>query len=384
MNTALIYRSRLLPISETFVRAQASALKRYRPLFVGLERSHPSLPTPADSILLANDPPLWSRIRNKIFRSVDIAPRFYQRIRSSRPSIIHAHFGPDAVMAIRLARRLKIPLVVTLHGFDVTVQRDFAAIYKELWQEATLFICVSQFIRKKAIEAGFPPEKLRVHYIGIDCEFFSRTAVQAEEKLVLFVGRFVEKKGVAYLLRAMQLVQRDNPNVRLALIGNGELRQELESLQQSLGVNCTFLGSQPRDVIRGWLERATVFCAPSVTAQNGDSEGLALVFAESQAMGTPVVSFGHGGIREIVDDGVTGLLAPERDYVGLAKAISRYLEDPDFRRRSSQAATQHARMRANLATQTNLLEDIYDAVVSGREVSQAMCMPDYNALLQTR
>jgi glycosyltransferase involved in cell wall biosynthesis len=106
------------------------------------------------------------------------------------------------------------------------------------------------------------------------------------------------------------------------------------------------------------------------------------VFAEAQAMGTPVVSFGHGGIREIVDDGTTGLLAPERDYISLAKAITRYIADPEFRRRSSEAAIEHVRARANLAIQTSLLEDVYDAVVNGKEVPQSLCSPVYEAPLQ--
>ena len=380
MKTVLIYRSMLLPISETFVLAQAKPLKRYRPRFAGIEVSRPSLPLPSGSILLVKDPPLWSRIRNKAFRSVDIAPLFYLRVRLTRPSLLHAHFGRDGVMALRLVRRLKVPFIVTLHGFDVTRRRDFAAFYGELWKEATLFLCVSEFIRRKAIEAGFPEEKLRVHYIGIDCDYFARRSARAEENLVLFVGRFTEKKGVAHLLRAMQIVQQENPEVKLVLIGDGELRTELEALRESLSVQCTFLGSQPSSVIRDWMERATVFCGPSVEAEDGDAEGLGLVFAEAQAMGTPVVSFRHGGIPEMGDDGVTGLLAPEGDHISLSRAILRYIHDAEFREKSSAAAVAHVRKCANLMTQTAILEDIYDAVAEGREVTQAMCMPSQERL----
>ena len=117
---------------------------------------------------------------------------------------------------------------------------------------------------------------------------------------------------------------------RLVVIGDGTFRAPLEQLNRELGVGADFLGELPQQTVRPWLERARVFCGPSVTLEDGMSEAFGNVFSESQAMGVPVVSFRHGGIPETMRDGITGLLAPERDVEQLAAHLTRYLEDNSF------------------------------------------------------
>ena len=227
-----------------------------------------------------------------------------------------------------------------------------------------LFICVSKFIRDRALEAGFPSEKLLVHYIGVDRDVFSPSASLETSQGVLFVGRLVEKKGCEYLLRAMELVQRAHPRCELTVIGDGPLRPSLEVLARELNIRCQFRGAQPAATVRESLRRARILCVPSVTAANGDSEGLGMVFAEAQAMGVPVVSTTHGGIPEIVADRVTGLLTPERDYHALADALSVLLEDEDLWQKLHLAALQRIEQHFDLVTQTALLENIYTGVIA--------------------
>ena len=191
----------------------------------------------------------------------------------------------------------------------------FLAYRRRLWQRASLFLCVSNYIREKAIRAGFPEEKIVVQYTGMNCSAFTPSLPVSEKdpNLVLYVGRLVQYKGCDYLLRAMKAVQQRRPEARLVVIGDGPFRASLEQLNRELGVGADFLGEQPQQTIRSWLERARVFCAPSVTVEGGMSEAFGNVFSESQAMGVPVVSSRHGGIPETMRDGITGLLAPERD-----------------------------------------------------------------------
>src|SRR6185503_2138948 len=158
--------------------------------------------------------------------------------RSVEPSIIHAHFAVDAIQAMSIAERLDLPLVVSLHGFDITstdaalrtsfAGRHFVQHKQQLVDRATAFICVSRFLRQVALEAGFPESKVHVHYTGIDCERFRPSSIKRDSDLVLFVGRLVEKKGCEYLLRAMALVQRENARAHLEVIGDGPLRSSLE------------------------------------------------------------------------------------------------------------------------------------------------------------
>jgi colanic acid/amylovoran biosynthesis glycosyltransferase len=375
-----VYRSQLLPISETFIQAQTEALTHFLPHFVGFERSSPgTLRIPGDSIICSEYTRLPATVSSKLYNVMGAAPILHRpelchRLEALQPSLVHAHFAPDAVSALPLVARLNVPLIVTLHGYDVTMLdevvkqsirgRSYLSRRERLWQSASAFICVSDFIRREAIEKGFPEHKLRVHNIGIDCKVFTPSDGQRQDNLVLFVGRLVEKKGCEYVIRAVAELQKQPAGPQLVVIGDGPLRQSLETLSQELGLSSRFLGSQPSSVIRDWLQVARVFCAPSLTAESGDSEGLGLVFAEAQACGTPVVSSFHGGVPEVVRHGETGLLAPERDYQMLAEHLRRYLTDDNLWRESSIRGVEWIRERFNLATQTRQLEEIYQQVLN--------------------
>jgi colanic acid/amylovoran biosynthesis glycosyltransferase len=188
---------------------------------------------------------------------------------------------------------------------------------------------------------------------------------EKDPELVLFVGRLVEYKGCDYLLRAMEIVQRARPNAHLAVIGDGTARGDLEELAKSLHIKCKFLGEMKSPAIRAWLEKARVFCGPSVTLANGQSEAFGVVFLEAQAMGVPVVSFRHGGIPETMREGVTGLLAGERDLQGLADHLLRYLGDEAFWKDSRLQGMQWVRANFDNGVQVAKLEDIYRRTITG-------------------
>jgi glycosyltransferase involved in cell wall biosynthesis len=277
----------------------------------------------------------------------------------------------DAVDTLGMQRAFDLPLVVTLHGFDVSASdqdfarnrsgRRFIKRRPKLWQIASRFVCVSSAIREIALRAGYPEEKLVVRYIGIDCDKFSPAPVTGREPdLILFVARLVEKKGCEYLIRATAQLRDRRRNARLVVIGDGPLRGELESLATTLKVPADFLGVQGPDAVREWMQRAWVLCNPSVTASNGDTEGLGMVFAEAQATGLPVVSTLHGGIPEVVRDGETGLLARERSVEDLTGHLERMLIDRAFWDECSERAKVWIREQFDIRRCTAGLESIYD------------------------
>lgn len=373
--TALIFRNEILRRSETFIRAQAAALRSYEAQYVGLERVPNGLEIAALPILLNNNKNSEpSRLRNLAYRQFGFAPLFHRRVAKLNASIVHAHFGPDGAAAMPLASSLNLPLIVTLHGFDITSNlsswpctlgdRIYLAKFPLLARKTSLFICVSQFIRQAAIEKGLPPEKLRVHYIGIDRTYFSPATGRRDPALILFVGRLVEKKGCAHLLRALSRLIRECPQAHAVIIGDGPERCSLEAQASSASLPCSFMGSQPPEVIRNWLGRARVFCGPSRTAANGDSEGLGMVFAEAQATGLPVVSFLHGGVPEVVKHGATGLLAPEGDDESLAEHLNKLIKCDNTWKTFSKNGPEWIESQFDLAKQTKLLEDIYSSVLA--------------------
>jgi colanic acid/amylovoran biosynthesis glycosyltransferase len=365
MPNVLIFKETLLPPSETFIVAQMGALTRFSPNLAGLQRVSGGLPLDARPVLLSNRASSAITLRTTLYRRTGFAPLFHQQLRHLRPDLIHAHFASGGKTLLPLLREFKRPLLVTLHGgSDVPVEKPRFGIYRQLAERATLFLCVSDFIRRQAIEAGFPAEKLLVHYIGIDRTLFVPPPATTTVDSVLFVGRLVEMKGGEYLLRAMKKVQSRRPACELTIAGDGPLRGELERLAAELGVNCKFLGVQPPATIRQMLPKSRLVCLPSVTTAAGDREGLPTVLIEAQAMGVPVVSTFHSGIPEGVIDGVTGTLVAERDTEGLAAAILQLLEDRDLWQRYHLATQDHIDRNFDLHKQTALLEDIYSDLIS--------------------
>jgi glycosyltransferase involved in cell wall biosynthesis len=277
-------------------------------------------------------------------------------------------------MALLLQRRLRIPLIVTLHGYDVTSSdeslrttaagRAYVARREELWKRAHLFVCVSEHIRQKALERGFPEHKLWVHRIGIDLGGCTPAPLRNREPVVLFVGRLVEKKGCIHLIRAMARVNAKLPGTRLVVIGDGPLRGELEREARERLQSAAFLGTRPIAEVRSWMQRARMLVAPSVVAKNGDAEGLPTVLCEAQAMGLPVVAFRGPGVDEAVVDGDTALLVNPLDEEGLGAAILRLSQDAFLQARLRAAGRRHAEEYFDLRRQTELLEDKYDEVLS--------------------
>ncbi len=181
------------------------------------------------------------------------------------------------------------------------------------------------------------------------------------------MGRLVEVKGCAYLIRAFAELVKTEKRANLVVIGDGPLRNQLEQLAANLGVKATFLGVQPSSVVREWLARSRIFCVPSITAESGEREGFGVALVEAQAMGTPVVSSWSGGIPEAVKHGETGLLSPERDYVALAAHLERFMSDQGFWSECAERGRERVTRHFNLRRQTEHLEAIYrDVQMAGK------------------
>jgi colanic acid/amylovoran biosynthesis glycosyltransferase len=379
MKKVLVFAERMLPSTQTFIPLQVNELQRYSPQYAGLIPADRNLTLPHTPVMLTHDRGPVSRVRREFYRWSGVAPSFHARLREKKADLIHAHFAEGGSAALSLSRHLRLPLILHLRGGAELLpdhelrrhlfQLPFLVHRKRLWQRASLFLCVSNFIREKALKAGFTPEKLRVQYTGMDFRSFMITE-QSDHKdpnMVLYVGRLVPYKGCDYLLRAMQQVQQRQPDAHLVIIGDGTFRAQLELLARELGVRCQFLGEKPQKEIRTWYERARVFCAPSITLEDGMSEAFGNVFSEAQAMGVPVVSFQHGGIPETMRDGITGLLAPERDVPLLANHLLRYLQDDAFWAQSRQQGMRWVRESFDVRRQTARLEELYDGVIASFE-----------------
>jgi glycosyltransferase involved in cell wall biosynthesis len=374
MRTAIVFRERLLAPSETFIIEQAQMLRRYKPVLAGLRRVEPGLRHNLPEILLREGTGTWDKIAARVYRQFPFAPAFIQRLRAQNPSILHVHFATDAVHALSIANALELPLVVSLHGCDVTPTdahfaqsvsgRHFLSHRSRLFARASAFLCVSQSICAAALRAGFPEAKLHVLYTGVDCERFRPADVERDPKLILFVGRLVEVKGCEFLLRAMAHLQQHNPQAHVEIIGDGPLRSDLEALAGKLAIRASFRGVQNSAEVLRSMARARILCNPSIKASSGQTEGFGMVFAEAQAVGTPVVSFASAAIPEVVKHGHTGLLCPEGDIVALATSLRTLLDNSELWASMSHQARTWVKERFDIARQTEKLELIYDECIA--------------------
>src|SRR5262249_31326711 len=170
---------------------------------------------------------------------------------------------------------------------------------------------------------------------GIDLQRypFRARALQDDEPVrIVTVGRLVEKKGIEYVIRALARVASRHPRLRYDVIGDGPLRRPLEQLarEQSLGDILQFHGSVSGEKVRALLDQAHLFVLASVTAQDGDQEGTPVSLLEAQAAGLPVISTRHSGIPEIVLDGESGWLVPEREVEALSGRLTTLIEHPEM------------------------------------------------------
>ncbi|MBD1868516.1 glycosyltransferase [Cyanobacteria bacterium FACHB-471] len=379
----VVYRDELLPYSETFIPAQVEHYSTYRGVYVGTTRT-----TQADALIpveksivlsdFVSSPAVW---KTAFKLAGVIHPGWLNALKELSPHLIHAHFGLDGVFALPLAQRLQIPLIVTFHGYFATADiqlnpnltfasnffkqrgKFFRELYARrrdrLFQNAHCGIAVSDFIRSQLIAKGYPADKIQVHYIGIDIDQFVPNPRVERESVVLFVGRFVEKKGCQYLIQAMSQVQAVMPEVELVMIGNGPLKPRLEELAKNTLKRYRFLGVQPSTVVREWMNRASVLCAPSLTTETGESEGLPIVVLEAMAMQLPVVSSFHAGIPEAIAHAETGFLSAEKDWQTLAQNILILLQNRELHNQFAIAARNRVEQQFNLKHNTAKLETCY-------------------------
>lgn len=244
--------------------------------------------------------------------------------------VLYCHFGPNGLYALDLCRLgvLRGRLVVVFHGHDVSafVRRHGAGVYDDLFAAGHLFLPVSEHWRDELVRLGCPPEKIRVHRMGVDTGAFPAAPLcpdPARPLRLVTVARLVEKKGIEYALRALAVARRQAP-LTYTIVGDGPLRAHLEACRDELGLEdvVTFAGNLAHPAVRAHLTAADVYLGPSVTAADGDQEGIPVAIMEAMACGRPVVATRHTGIPELVEQDRSGWLVPERDADALADAVA--------------------------------------------------------------
>jgi len=364
-----VWRTAWLPGSETFIRDHVTALRRWRPLLLGLRRLADGL-----DVVPARAPYGDAGLRRlawSVGRRTGYLGAHDDLLLRRRPRLVHAHFGPDAVEVLPICRRHRLPLVVTFHGYDLSSElhtphaEHYRARLADLFGYASLLLPVSHELERRLLELGAPPAKVQQHYLGVDLDRPGSPPRQEREGIV-YVGRLIPRKGVADLIEAVALLPEAlRTSTPVTIIGDGPERERLQRRAAEVpGARIHFRGRQPPEVVADALAGAAVFCGPSRTVAEGDTEAFGLVFLEAARAATPAVGYRHGGVVEAVVDGETGLLAAEGDVAGLRDRLVRLLHDPALAARLGAAGERRLRMEFDLRRQTEILETRYDEVLT--------------------
>ncbi len=373
-----IFLNQCLPLSEIFVRHQVEALQNYTPKLVACRSVVPSVAGNLPQAALNQSSSKSEKIKELLFKLTLKSPYLKEAVGDC--DLIHAHFGPTGWLASGLARETGRPLVVTFHGFDVLkkrisivndglLQKAYHLNRKKLAERASRFICVSEYIKKRAVEFGFPEEKCVVHYMGIPLIEHSvpkhGRRNEKEPVRLLAVGRLVPFKGHKKLIEAVSAVEEQGHNVELNIIGGGPLRDELETQAKASLKKYKFWGPQPHDKVLSLMRQSDVFCHSSMHMENGQTEAFGLVLLEAQWAGLPVVAFRSGGVPEAMEEGKTGFLVEEGDTAGFAAAICDLIKNQDMLKAMSTAAPAFVKDNFDNRKQAEKLEDIYASVLRG-------------------
>ena len=262
--------------------------------------------------------------------------------------VIHAHWVvPNGIIAAGLSSRTAIPLVVTLHGSDVAVSeqsRWLGALSRRAFVRAAAVTGPNEVVLERARQLGASGELQLIEW-GADPAIFQpdaeaamrlreRHGFGADDVLVLGVGRFVRWKGFDRLIEAVSLVRTNSASVRLVLVGDGDIRGELEAQVRRLGVteSVTFAGMLPREGVVEHLAAADVVVIPSIHYGEFVDTG-PTVALEAMAVGKPVIATPVGALPRLLGDGRAGRLVAEQDAATLADAIRSLAGDPELRRR---------------------------------------------------
>lgn len=281
-----------------------------------------------------------------------------------KPDVVHAQFGFSAVRILPVAKKLKLPLVVSFHGMDASHmlnKRSYRSGLKDVFAYATAIVVCNPAMAE--VLPLTPDQKQKVVWVpyGINLRQFNpQPRTESNGVNILHVGRFIEKKGVPDLILAFTKLMSKQHAV-LHLVGTGPEHEKCKQLVETCNLHdkIIFHGWKSPDEVIDLMQQADVFVLNSRVASNGDSEGLPVGILEAMAMELPVVSTFHAGIPHEVDHHVTGILVKEKDTEALTKALTILVEDAHQRKVMGAAGRVKVKTFFSMEQMHAVLYDVY-------------------------
>jgi len=289
--------------------------------------------------------------------------------------IVHCHFGMVAnkFLIIKDVLGLTQPFVTTFYGQDSSkyIQSKGPQVYDRLKKECAMTLTMTNEMTEHFVRIGFPALRVRTHYTGVSPESYVFTEHSYDSARVfnmIFVGRFVDKKGIPDVLHAIELVTKQHKNIMLHIVGGGgtpEFHANIVRITHELGIGpyVRFYGMKPHVEMLDMLKDMDLMVQLSKTAPDGDTDDLPFVLLEAGESGLSALTTRHVGIPDAIRDGETGFLVPEGDYRAAAEKIVYLIEHPERVREMSLAVHKFVDTTFGLARLNKQLFELYSSFI---------------------
>lgn len=364
----------------SWIYSQLVNVHNYDSLVIATRRQNLSV-FPWDDAYFLSDLSGMSRFFQREYakRTEFYYPCFYKILKKRGAALVHSHFGNRGYFDLKLKEKLGLPQVTMFYGHDASLMAKEALWrkrYRELFARCERFLAEGNHMRSVLMGLGARPETVVVQRLGVDLDkiaFIPRRLEKDRKVRVLFAGTFRDKKGLTCCLEAYANVLEKHSNVELTVIGDAgnserETAYKKEVLEvirrRNLGGKVMMLGFLDYPAFIEEAKKHDIFLSHSIVGSDGETEGGAPVtLIEMSGYGMPVISTRHCDIPEVILDGASGLLAPEKDIAGLTDRLEHLVVHPELWEPMGRAGREHIEKEYDAVSQARKLEAIYDGLL---------------------
>lgn len=373
-------------LTETFIRAHIERLKGNVFYLYGwdldfkndrdesLNNLYTSKPTFLQKLTKLLPHHLYFKIQAKRRSQMTKTALISRYLKDKGIDVVLAEYGTAGSFISPVCRDMGVPLLVHFHGFDASRYKTlevFKQGYKDMFHYASKIIVVSHAMKNALIKVGCPVEKLYVNTYGPHPQYQDISPDYYSNNL-LAVGRHTYQKAPYLTILAFQKVLKKLPNLKLTMIGPGELLENSQRLVTALGLSnsVAIVGSKNRQEILEAMGNAALFVQHSVVAFNGESEGTPVAIIEAMAAGLPVVSTRHAGIPEVVVHDATGYVVEEGAIDEMADHIINLMKDREKLRKFGENARVRIAQSFNMEKHIANLNLLISAAIRSRDLEK--------------
>ncbi len=385
--TVAFYCATFLKPEMLHIYRQITALERVRAVVIAQKRENAGV-FPFDPIYQVPKPATHF-LRRFWYRQIcDVPWQFSDRevaallriLETSQAELLQIFFGHIAVHLLPLIRAWPKPAIVSFHGADVLVDMDkpaYRRATREMLAAVQRVFVRSESLRRAIVDLGCDEKKIDVVRTGIPLgqfPFRERSFPENGEWRFVQACRLIEKKGLATTLHAFTNFLAQYPKAKLTIAGEGPLLEDLRDLMARLKIEnrVALPGFVSQEELREIFYASHIFLHPSETGRDGNQEGVPNSMLEAMASGLPVFATTHGGIPEAVENGISGVLIPERDYQALGRALVDAAQDPSRLSRMARAGAEAVAQKFDQQRQTRALEDLYLKMIATARQTQSV------------